>query len=46
LTYFEEYDAFKLMETSIIDEVMKDLTEGETEKQGDFMSDSTVHRIT
>lgn len=26
LTYFEEYDAFKLMQTSIIDEVMKDLT--------------------
>lgn len=45
MTYFEEYDAFAFMQTSIIDEVMKDLVYGESEKQGDFLQDSTNANI-
>jgi hypothetical protein len=45
LSYFEEYDAFKLMQTSIINDVMMDLIQGESQKEGEFLADSTMFKI-
>ena len=45
LMYLEKYDAYQLMETSIINQVMESLTLGEPEKQGTFFQSSAFFKI-
>jgi hypothetical protein len=37
LYYFEKVDAFKLMETSIIDQILREVTRGTDYVPGEFM---------
>jgi hypothetical protein len=45
LMYLEKYDAYQLMETSIINQVMESLTQGAPEKQGTFFQSSAFFKI-
>lgn len=45
LTYLEKYDAYTMMETSIINEVMEDIVYGEAEMQAPFLQDCTLYHV-
>lgn len=45
LSYFEQYNAYTQLQSSIINEVMIDLSKGVAELQGSFLQDSTLSTI-
>jgi hypothetical protein len=45
LTYLEKYDSYTIMETSIINEVMEDIVNGEAESQNPFLQDCTLYKV-
>jgi len=45
LTYFEEFDAYKILETSVIDSIMIDLWNSKLDTSGSLFEDSTGWNI-
>jgi len=45
LTYFEKFDAYKILETSVIDGIMIDLWNSKLDTSGDLLNDSTGYNI-
>lgn len=45
LFYFERFDAYKILETSVIDSVMIDLWNSKIESSGNFLDNSTCYNV-
>ena len=45
LTYFEKFDAYKILETSVIDSIMIDLWNSKLDTSGSLLENSTGYNI-